>query len=117
MTGAAQGLGRVIAKRLAEEGAKLVVCDIQQDRLTTAARELREETGIAFQLTNILRDVKEDAERKRVYLPLDMLAQHGLIADDILARNNGTAPSDRELAVLTNLCQQLLISNEFLYVD
>ena len=34
MTGAAQGLGRVIAKRLAEEGAKLVVCDIQEDRLT-----------------------------------------------------------------------------------
>lgn len=29
VTGAAQGLGRVIAKRLAEEGAKLVVCDIQ----------------------------------------------------------------------------------------
>src|SRR6201997_4103531 len=48
VTGAAQGLGRVIAKRLAEEGAKLVVCDIQEDRLTTAARELREETGMPF---------------------------------------------------------------------
>src|SRR5215471_9711383 len=48
VTGAAQGLGRVIAKRLAEEGAKLVVCDIQQDRLATAARELREETGMPF---------------------------------------------------------------------
>jgi 2,3-dihydroxy-2,3-dihydro-p-cumate dehydrogenase len=48
VTGAAQGLGRVIAKRLAEEGAKLVICDIQEDRLATAARELREETGIPF---------------------------------------------------------------------
>ena len=48
VTGAAQGLGRVIAKRLAEEGAKLVVCDIQEDRLTAAARELREETGMPF---------------------------------------------------------------------
>jgi NAD(P)-dependent dehydrogenase (short-subunit alcohol dehydrogenase family) len=48
VTGAAQGLGRVIAKRLAEEGAKLVVCDIQEDRLATAARELREETGVPF---------------------------------------------------------------------
>src|SRR5208337_3235372 len=48
VTGAAQGLGRVIAKRLAEEGAKLVVCDIQEDRLETVARELREETGVPF---------------------------------------------------------------------
>ena len=48
VTGAAQGLGRVIAKRLAEEGAKLVVCDIQEERLAVAARELREETGMPF---------------------------------------------------------------------
>jgi NAD(P)-dependent dehydrogenase (short-subunit alcohol dehydrogenase family) len=48
VTGAAQGLGRVIAKRLAAEGAKLVVCDIQEDRLAVAARELREETGRPF---------------------------------------------------------------------
>jgi phytoene synthase len=34
------------------------------------AEKLAEETGIAFQLTNILRDVAEDAERNRVYLPL-----------------------------------------------
>lgn len=37
------------------------------------AEKLAEETGIAFQLTNILRDVKEDAGRARIYLPLDML--------------------------------------------
>jgi NAD(P)-dependent dehydrogenase (short-subunit alcohol dehydrogenase family) len=48
VTGAAQGLGRVIAKRLAEEGAKLVVCDIQEDRLAIVARELSEETGMPF---------------------------------------------------------------------
>jgi 2,3-dihydroxy-2,3-dihydro-p-cumate dehydrogenase len=48
VTGAAQGLGRVIAKRLAEEGARLVVCDIQEDRLAVAVRELREETGMPF---------------------------------------------------------------------
>jgi NAD(P)-dependent dehydrogenase (short-subunit alcohol dehydrogenase family) len=48
VTGAAQGLGRVVAKRLAEEGAKLVVCDIQEDRLAIAARELGEETGMPF---------------------------------------------------------------------
>ena len=35
------------------------------------AEKFAEETGIAFQLTNILRDVVEDASRNRVYLPLD----------------------------------------------
>jgi 15-cis-phytoene synthase len=35
------------------------------------AEKLAEETGVAFQLTNILRDVREDAERGRVYLPLE----------------------------------------------
>ncbi len=38
------------------------------------AEKLAEETGIAFQLTNILRDVAEDAARNRVYLPLENLA-------------------------------------------
>lgn len=42
------------------------------------AEKLAEETGIAFQLTNILRDVKEDAERGRIYLPLDDLRAHGV---------------------------------------
>ncbi|KAJ1266555.1 hypothetical protein BS78_08G160900 [Paspalum vaginatum] len=39
--------------------------------------------GIANQLTNILRDVGEDARRGRIYLPLDELAQAGLTEDDI----------------------------------
>ncbi|MDW8402776.1 phytoene/squalene synthase family protein [Chloroflexus sp.] len=42
--------------------------------------------GVALQLTNILRDVGEDAGRQRVYLPEDELARFGLTADDILAR-------------------------------
>ncbi|KAJ0099384.1 hypothetical protein Patl1_20982 [Pistacia atlantica] len=41
--------------------------------------------GIANQLTNILRDVGEDARRGRVYLPQDELAQAGLSDEDILA--------------------------------
>jgi phytoene synthase len=44
-----------------------------------AAEKLAEDTGIAFQLTNILRDVNEDLSRNRCYLPLMMLrafAQH-----------------------------------------
>ncbi|XP_015931720.1 phytoene synthase 2, chloroplastic [Arachis duranensis] len=41
--------------------------------------------GIANQLTNILRDVGEDASRGRVYLPQDELAQAGLSDEDIFA--------------------------------
>jgi phytoene synthase len=48
------------------------------------AEKLAEETGIAFQLTNILRDVKEDVERERVYVPLDMLQRFGVAPEDLL---------------------------------
>ncbi|HSW84895.1 MAG TPA: squalene/phytoene synthase family protein, partial [Usitatibacter sp.] len=40
--------------------------------------EYAESLGIAFQLTNIIRDVGEDARRGRVYLPQDELARFGL---------------------------------------
>lgn len=46
--------------------------------------EYAEHLGIAFQLTNIIRDVGEDARRGRIYLPLDELAQHNVTAADIL---------------------------------
>jgi phytoene synthase len=48
--------------------------------------EYAEALGTAFQLTNIIRDVGEDARRGRVYLPADELARFGLDAQDILAR-------------------------------
>ena len=40
--------------------------------------------GIALQLTNIIRDVGEDARRDRIYLPMDELQQFGVSAADIL---------------------------------
>ncbi|NOT15880.1 MAG: presqualene diphosphate synthase HpnD [Methylotenera sp.] len=40
--------------------------------------------GMAFQLTNIIRDVGEDARRNRIYLPLETLAQFNVTEDDIL---------------------------------
>ncbi len=39
--------------------------------------------GLAFQLTNIIRDVGEDARRDRIYLPLDELARFGVDPDDL----------------------------------
>jgi len=67
------------------------------------AEKLAEETGIAFQLTNILRDVAEDAERRRVYLPLEMMARHGVTVDGLLGRKAGSPPSESERALLKEI--------------
>ena len=56
-----------------------------------ATLEYAEELGLAFQLTNIIRDVGEDARRGRVYLPADELARHGLTVEDILSRRGSEA--------------------------
>jgi phytoene synthase len=46
------------------------------------ALPLAEKCGIAFQLTNILRDVREDAEKNRVYLPAEDFARFGVSAEN-----------------------------------
>jgi NAD(P)-dependent dehydrogenase (short-subunit alcohol dehydrogenase family) len=48
VTGGAQGLGRVISRRLAQEGAKVAIFDIQEERGTRTAHELEDETGMPF---------------------------------------------------------------------
>jgi phytoene synthase len=70
------------------------------------AEKLAEETGIAFQLTNILRDVAEDAERNRVYLPLEELTAHHVSLHALLHRAPGTSPTDNERALLAALGQR-----------
>lgn len=47
--------------------------------------------GMALQLTNIIRDVGEDARRNRIYLPLDELAQFGVSEEDLLKSRESEA--------------------------
>lgn len=47
-----------------------------------AADEVAHHLGRALQLTNILRDLAEDADRNRLYLPRELLQQHGIEATD-----------------------------------
>ncbi len=47
-----------------------------------AAHEVADALGRALQLTNILRDLAEDAERGRLYLPREILDRHGIRSDD-----------------------------------
>jgi phytoene synthase len=58
-------------------------------------KDLAEKTGVAFQLTNILRDVKEDAGMGRVYLPVEDFARFGLSPDLLspAAAKNGFQPA------------------------
>jgi phytoene synthase len=53
------------------------------------SRDYAEALGIALQLTNILRDVAEDAERGRVYLPLEDLERYRYSERDLLTHKRG----------------------------
>jgi phytoene synthase len=56
-----------------------------------ATRTYARELGIAFQLTNIVRDVGEDAQRGRIYLPQDELRRFGVGDADIFGRKTTPA--------------------------
>ena len=60
------------------------------------ALELAEKCGIAFQLTNIIRDVKEDAQKQRIYLPAEDLTRFGVTREDL----NALQVSDKLRALL-----------------
>ena len=53
-------------------------------RTEVATLEYAENLGTAFQLTNIIRDIGEDASRDRIYVPLDELARFDVQPHDIL---------------------------------
>ena len=56
---------------------------------TRSALPLAEKCGVAFQLTNILRDIREDAERGRIYLPAEDLRRFGVSEEDLCAGRRG----------------------------
>jgi phytoene synthase len=60
------------------------------------AEALAESCGIALQLTNIVRDVREDAEHGRLYLPQEDLGRFGVVREELTARR----ASDRLRALL-----------------
>jgi phytoene synthase len=55
-----------------------------------AAESLAERCGLAFQLTNIIRDVKEDAMMGRVYLPQEDLDRFGIPASELTSATGST---------------------------
>ena len=65
------------------------------------AELLAEHTGVAFQLTNILRDVREDAERGRIYLPLDDMASSNSSVEQLILATKNTFISPELKALFT----------------
>ncbi len=82
--------------------ATLDILDVKGPQANALALSL----GSAVQLTNIIRDVSEDAKLKRVYIPEKVLTQFGLTREDILA---GRKPEETACALsfLDEKAQQL----------
>ena len=77
-----------------------VACNIfgrQSERTVQYAHRL----GLAMQLTNIVRDVGEDARRGRIYLPISELQQVGVKAHELLVRQHPWGYSERFSALMT----------------
>ena len=70
------------------------------------AESLAEDTGIAFQLTNILRDVREDAERGRIYLPLDDLDRFGVRVENLATLRDGSHMTLNQRELLESLAKR-----------
>jgi phytoene synthase len=70
------------------------------------AESLAEDTGVAFQLTNILRDVREDAERGRIYLPLEDLDRFSVRVEDLAALRDGAHMTLDQRELLESLAKR-----------
>lgn len=77
----------------------LLMCGVLGVR-ATEAQPFAVDLGIAMQLTNIVRDVAEDARRARVYLPATRLAEHGVTPAEII---EGRADRARVARVVASL--------------
>jgi NAD(P)-dependent dehydrogenase (short-subunit alcohol dehydrogenase family) len=64
ITGSANGIGLGIAKRFAQEGAKVVICDVDEDRLPVAAGEVEEAGG---EVLAMLGDVSKEEDVERLF--------------------------------------------------
>lgn len=84
-----------------------IVMGVKPDDLETLRRA--QDLGLAFQLTNIARDIVEDAHNDRLYLPADWLTQAGVPEDSV------AAPEHR--AALAGLAKRLVQAAEPYYAS
>jgi len=102
----AGAIGRVCLAIFAKRGrgpraARGVDGELEQARIESLADDL----GVALQLANILRDVREDAENGRVYLPAEDLRRFGVIAGG--ENGSGTSVGDEGRGEMAQAARQL----------
>lgn len=105
ITGAAQGIGKAMARRFAEEGAKVVLCDINPEGIRRVSEELTQSefSNYALQLdVSDLHQVEETVKNiLQKYNQIDILVNNaGITRDGLLIR---TTESDWDKVLAVNL--------------
>jgi 15-cis-phytoene synthase len=78
-----------------------------------ASRQYATDLGVALQLTNILRDVRGDFERGRVYIPLEDLRAHGCTEEDLGKEVRSAGSGVSSAAVRSLLRHQALRAHDY----
>ena len=103
VTGAARGIGRATAERLIEEGAKILICDIDEVQLSRTAAELGGEERVLAQLVDVV-------NKGHVEQLVEKAVQHfGRL--DIMVNNAGIAPVVHFLDVTEEMLSRVLDVN------
>ncbi|MEY3924480.1 MAG: hypothetical protein RI915_2127 [Pseudomonadota bacterium] len=103
VTGAARGIGRATAERLIEEGAKILICDIDEAQLTRTAAELGGKDRVIAQLVDVV-------NKRHVEQLVEKAVEHfGRL--DIMVNNAGIAPVVDFLDVTEEMLSRVLDVN------
>lgn len=105
VTGSAQGIGREIAARFAEEGARLMLCDLNEEALSKTASEIEPKASQCIKLrANVTNPDDVEAVVKKTldtYTKIDILVNNaGITKDNLLVR---LSPEDWDLVLSINL--------------
>jgi NAD(P)-dependent dehydrogenase (short-subunit alcohol dehydrogenase family) len=103
VTGAARGIGRATAERLIEEGAKILICDVDEAQLTRTAAELGGKDRVIAQLVDVV--------NKRHLEQLVEKAVEHFGSLDIMVNNAGIAPVVDFLDVTEEMLSRVLDVN------
>jgi NAD(P)-dependent dehydrogenase (short-subunit alcohol dehydrogenase family) len=108
VTGAARGIGRAVAARLAAEGARVTACDVQADRLAATAAELGGE------VEPLVADVADHAAMARLIgerpAPYDVVVNNAAVAPRIPLAE--LSPEDLRETLRVNVEAAVFISRE-----